>query len=228
MKHYYKNEIYESGDNVLVGGIMYINCTDNWFKKYGGIDVIEIEGDGVSGLYTIDENGNAIEPYANQTIKHNETYENEFGEEESYTWEEPVPYKYFLYVNKSIEPDCTLEELKSKKIFEIEMYDMSDNVNGFTYNGQTMWIDKATRVGLVNAVDSAILLGKEEITFGISGISVTLPCTTAKAMLAQLELYALDCYNTTLAHKNAIEEFTSIEDVESFDITADYPDKLKF
>lgn len=122
----------------------------------------------------------------------------------------------------------TLEIAKQEKIAEIDAYDTSDAVNGFTYQGQTMWIDKATRVGLVNAVDSAILLDKESITFGIDGVSVTLSCATAKGMLAQLELYALDCYNVTLAHKNAVESMETIAEVDSFDVSVGYPDKLNF
>lgn len=122
----------------------------------------------------------------------------------------------------------TLDIAKAERLAQIDAYDTSDAVNSFTYNGQTMWIDKATRVGLVNAVDSAMLLGKEDITFGISGVSVTLPCTTAKAMLAKLELYALECYNVTLAHKNAVDTLTSIEDIDAYDYTTGYPDKLEF
>jgi len=129
-------------------------------------------------------------------------------------------------------PEKTAEELlaeaRQHKLMQIEAYDTSSAVNGFTYQGQTMWIDKATRVGLVNAVDSAILLGKEPITFGISGISVTMACTEAKGMLAQLEMYALDCYNVTLAHKAAVSEIGTVEEVNAYDITSGYPQKLAF
>lgn len=126
------------------------------------------------------------------------------------------------------EPTIDLYSVKAQKIADIDAYDTSDAVNGFAYQGQTMWIDKATRVGLVNAVDSAMLLGKETITFGISGVSVTLPCAVAKAMLAQLELYALECYNVTLAHKNAVAELSNVAEIEAYDITAGYPSKLEF
>lgn len=112
------------------------------------------------------------------------------------------------------------------KVAEIEAYDASSSVNGFRFNGHEMWVDKATRVGLVNAVDSAILLGKDAITFGIGGVSITLPCASAKAMLAQIELYALECYNVTLAHKAKMEAMTSKAEVEGYDITRDYPNKL--
>lgn len=121
-----------------------------------------------------------------------------------------------------------LEELKAKRICEIEAYDTSEAVNGFTYQGQTMWIDKATRVGLVNAIECTMTMGEEEVTFGINDVSVTLPCATAMKMMAALEVYALKCYNVTLAHKNAVMALTSKEEIEAYDITAGYPEKLAF
>lgn len=121
-----------------------------------------------------------------------------------------------------------LKDAKLAKLAEIERYDSSGAVNSFFFRGKTMWIDKATRVGLVNAVDMAMLLGKPEITFGIGGISVTLGCDEAKGMLATLEMYALECYNVTLRHRQRVEALTSIEDVERYNYVAGYPDKLEF
>lgn len=122
----------------------------------------------------------------------------------------------------------TIEIAKQEKIAEIDAYDTSEAVNGFTYQGQTMWIDKATRVGLVNAIECTMTMGDENITFGIQNVSVTLPCATAMKMMAALEVYALKCYNVTLAHKNAVAELGTIEEVDAFDVKVDYPDKLTF
>lgn len=172
---------------------------------------------------------NKIQPFGGKYVVHLLPEDNNDGTVtcfECMTDHEPTEAEY-----ARLEADAIAQYLplvKSAKIAEIDRYDTSDAVNGFTYNGQTMWIDKATRVGLVNAVDSAIMLGKEDITFGISGVSVTLPCTTAKAMLAQLELYALDCYNVTLAHKTAVENMDSIADVDAYDVSVGYPPKLEF
>lgn len=122
----------------------------------------------------------------------------------------------------------TLAIAKNEKLKQIDDYDTSSSVNEFDYLGQKLWIDKATRVGLVNAINSAKLIGEQNITFGIQGISVTLSCDSAELMMAQLEWYALQCYNVTLQHKNNVEGLTSVEEVDSYDHTAGYPDKLKF
>ena len=40
---------------------------------------------------------------------------------------------------------------KKAKIAEIAAYDTSDKVNGFMLNGLLVWLDKETRVGLMNS-----------------------------------------------------------------------------
>lgn len=119
MKYYYKNKIYKTGDTVILNGIKYINCTDAWFKKHGAIDVIEIEDDGVSGLYTIDEESNAVEPYTDQVITHTETYTDEEGNEHRFEWTEPVSHKYFEYVGKPVESQ-PYEPTKEEQIAQLK------------------------------------------------------------------------------------------------------------
>lgn len=46
-------------------------------------------------------------------------------------------------------------------------------------------------------------------------------------LLSALEMYALECFNVTAAHKKAVSELTSIEEVEKYDITAGYPAQLR-
>lgn len=159
------------------------------------------------------------------------------ADEEREAWEEVVteeiPVMGVVYRDSTPEEDeamkpHTLEEVKAQKVAEIEAYDTSEAVNGFTYGGQTMWLDKATRVGLVNAIDCTMMIGEEQVTFGIQNVSVTLPCATAKQMMAALEVYALKCYNVTLAHKNAVMALETAEEVAAYDITAGYPEKLAF
>lgn len=122
----------------------------------------------------------------------------------------------------------SIDIIKINKINEIDTYDQSSIVNGFYYGEQELWVDKATRVGLVNAANAAIALGNETMTFGIQGISVTLPCEQALQMLYALEMYALECYNVTLNHKNTVDNLVTIEDINNYDYTTGYPEKLRF
>ena len=57
---------------------------------------------------------------------------------------------------------------------------------------------------------------------------LTLDIQTAKMALAQIQIYANQCYNVTEQHKAAVNALTDIEDVEAFDVTVGYPEKLTF
>ena len=47
-------------------------------------------------------------------------------------------------------------------------------------------------------------------------------------MLAALELYALASYNATQEHIAAVKALATKEEVEAYDYTSGYPDKLVF
>jgi hypothetical protein len=46
--------------------------------------------------------------------------------------------------------------------------------------------------------------------------------------LAQIQIYANQCYTVTEQHKAAVAQLQTIQEVEDFDIEADYPEKLVF
>lgn len=130
-----------------------------------------------------------------------------------------------------VEPEPTVEELleqaKAQKIAEIDAYDTSSAVNGFTLNGATVWLDKSTRVGLMNSTSITKAMGQPTTTLWLGESKMEVPCDTAIQLLSALEMYALECFNVTAAHKKAVSELTSIEEVEKYDITAGYPAQLK-
>ena len=49
-----------------------------------------------------------------------------------------------------------------------------------------------------------------------------------KELLKELEIYAEQTNNVTCQHKAEVMTLTSIEEVEAYDITKDYPEKLVF
>lgn len=130
-----------------------------------------------------------------------------------------------------VEPEPTVEELleqaKAQKIAEIDAYDTSPAVNGFILNGERVWLDKATRVGLMNSTSITKAMGQPTTTLWLGESKMEVPCDTAIQLLSALEMYALECFNVTAAHKKAVSELTSIEEVEKYDITAGYPAQLR-
>ena len=119
-----------------------------------------------------------------------------------------------------------LEQAKADKIAEITGYDTSSKVNGFVLNGMTVWLDKATRVGLMNSTTIAKAAGQEATTLWLGEVKLEVECDKAIQLLSALEMYALECFNVTAAHKKAVSELKTIKEVESFDVTADYPSQL--
>lgn len=120
-----------------------------------------------------------------------------------------------------------LQTAKQLKIAEIDDYDKSSAVNGFALNGAVVWLDKATRVGLMNSTSITKAMGQPTTTLWLGESKMEVPCDTAIQLLSALEMYALECFNVTAAHKVAVSELNSIEEVEKYDITAGYPAQLR-
>jgi len=131
-----------------------------------------------------------------------------------------------------IEPEPTPEELlaraKASKIAELEAYDASDAVNSFEVNGKVMWLDAATRQQLRLSLDAMQQAGRENVTKWFDGEQYTYPIDVWYYMLSQVEVYASDALNVTESHKAAVNALTSVSDVEAYDYTVGYPDKLSF
>lgn len=120
-----------------------------------------------------------------------------------------------------------LARAKREVLKKIDAYDTSSAVNGFVLNGETVWLDKATRVGLMNSTSITKAMGQPTTILWLGESKMEVPCDTAIQLLSALEMYALECFNVTAAHKKAVSELTSIEEVEKYDITAGYPAQLK-
>lgn len=115
----------------------------------------------------------------------------------------------------------------SKKVEEITAYDTSDKVNGFMLNGLLVWLDKATRVGLMNSTTIAKAAGQETTTLWLGGLKLVVDCDKAIQLLSALEMYALECFNVTASHKAAVGELKTIEEVEVYDYKTGYPKMLE-
>ena len=132
-------------------------------------------------------------------------------------WVEPAPT-----------PAQLLERAKQAKIAELEVYDQSDAVDSFTINGQSMWLTVEERQQIATQISANEAVGRDNMTRWFGGHSFTFPLATWKQMLVALEVYAGDAINVTEAHKAAIEALATIEDVEAYDFSANYPTKLSF
>ena len=110
---------------------------------------------------------------------------------------------------------------------EIEKHDKSSAVNGFMLNGQRVWLDKATRVGLMNSTSIAKAMGQPTTTLWLGDAKLVVDCDKAIGLLSALEMYALECFNVTAAHKKAVAELNTVEEVLGYDYTQGYPEQLR-
>lgn len=121
---------------------------------------------------------------------------------------------------------ATLEKAKKEKLAAILAYDTSSDVNGFMLNGNKVWLDKETRVGLMNSTQITRDMGQDTTTMWFDGYKLEVRCDIAIMLLSSLEMYALECFNVTAAHKKAVSELTTIEEVEAYDYKTGYPKQL--
>lgn len=131
-----------------------------------------------------------------------------------------------------VEPAPTTEELlaraKANKIAELEAYDSSDSVNSFTIDGNPMWLTVDERQQIATQISANEAVGRESMTRWFGGASFTFPLSAWKQMLVALEVYAGDALNVTEGHKAAITLLQTLQEVEDYDFTVGYPEKLEF
>lgn len=140
---------------------------------------------------------------------------------------EKTQYAYDVcWIDDVSSEKAVLGRAKETVLAEIERYDTSSAVNGFMLNGQKVWLDKATRVGLMNSTTIAKAMGQTTTTLWLGEAKLVVDCDKARQLLSALEMYALECFNVTAAHKKAVNEMTTLEDVLGYDYTCGYPKKL--
>lgn len=119
----------------------------------------------------------------------------------------------------------------------INDYDNSEAVNQFEFNveasGITIpyWLSVAKRAQIRESVSAwkAARKGNYKLDVREYDMTLEIPCAELLAMLQELEVYAVKCYNQTSEHLKAIDDMEmTVEDILSYDFTTGYPEKLAF
>lgn len=119
-----------------------------------------------------------------------------------------------------------LEDARANKLAELDAYDNSDNVNSFSLNGVQMWLDAQTRQQLRMSIEAYKEKGIENVTKWFGGVQFTFPTATWLYMLNELEVYASEALNVTESHRAVINHLTTLENIEDYDFTVGYPQKV--
>ena len=121
-----------------------------------------------------------------------------------------------------------LEQAKLAKTREITEYNSSENVDGFYLNGVKHWLTLDERKAAELSTKAHITLGHETTEQCMVGVFYTIPCESLIYMLAELEIYALECLNHAKRQEAEVMTITDIEAVEKYDVTKGYPEMLRF
>lgn len=176
-------------------------------------------------------------------IDYNEELDQDYWEGKiGYTYEDYENDKWVLLTEEQANfhlqyPEASVKEVfecdylscaKQQKILQINEYDKSDNVNCFFIGDQPMWLTVAEREQIATQLNAHEAIGRETMTRWFGGHAYTFPLSLWKQMLLSLEIYAGDTLNVTESHKAAVNSMTTVEEVNGYDITLGYPEKLRF
>lgn len=134
----------------------------------------------------------------------------------------PEEYEEFYSPNR-----VSFDEVMYNKLIEIHDYDTSPNVNLFFINDTPLWLDRTSRTSLMARFNAEQSKGIETTNLWYEGMNLVLPIKNAIEMLLDLEIYASQCYDVTQRHLHNVKQLQSIEDINNYDYTVDYPKKLK-
>lgn len=167
--------------------------------------------------------------YGKVLVLLNERKEKAVGDSMGDETREAVPTEQYVYDGCLLDTggmaseQALLAAAKREVLSAISTYDASDSVNTLVVNGQRGWLDKATRVGLMNGVGVAKACGLERMSLWIDGMEYVMDVERLEELLVKVEVYAMGCYNVTAGHRRAVDGLTTLEAVLGYDFKAGYP-----
>lgn len=173
--------------------------------------------------------------YGNMVVYHiNAEYNKEMNAYECYectmpkaTFDETKVRSAFAQFSAKLDA-MKLEAAKAEKIAEITTYDKSSAVNSFLLDDKQRWLDIDLRRSLSYSTNILKDDGEKTVDIWFDTECETMDIDNALYMLKELEVYAKQTNNVTHQHKAEVMALTSIEDVEAYDVTNGYPEKLVF
>jgi hypothetical protein len=135
--------------------------------------------------------------------------------------------EYIVPVYEETEEELLNKE-RERMIEHIIRYDSSKDINVFYISDYSLWLDKATRVGLKLRFDAELESGKTTTILWYDGIPFELELENAMRMLNSIEMYASACYDNTQYHVANVKKLDNIDDVKRYDYRTGYPEKIRF
>jgi len=134
---------------------------------------------------------------------------------------------WVIFTEEMLYGEVTPDSVRRIRLQELAEYDSSPEVNEFYVNDIPMWYNNMERVSIDYLLHIEENNGQTTTDlYDKNGNKFTVNIDIAIAMLAQVELYAKDCYDVTTQHRADLNALTNIDDILAYDIKTNYPEKL--
>ena len=137
-------------------------------------------------------------------------------------------WKEHVLATPKVSDNDIIEMEKEALIDDIYDYDSSSDVNIFYVGDMPVWLDKATRAGLMLRFQAEQAIGKSDTSLWYNGFEFKLPLTNAMQMLYAVEVYASACYDNTQRHIHNVNIINDIDSLKEYNYKDNYPEKLRF
>ena len=107
-------------------------------------------------------------------------------------------------------------------------FDKSNEVNYFIVEGSKYWLDRDTRVSLINSITIQKDAGLEEVILWLDGKPYKTSADYALSFIRSLELYAMNCNNNTQQHLMEISNLNDRDALFEYNISTGYPEPIVF
>ena len=105
---------------------------------------------------------------------------------------------------------------------------MSNDINYFIVEGNKYWLNKDTRVNLINSITIQKDAGLEEVILWLDGKPYKTSADYALSFIRSLELYAVNCNNNTQQHLMEISNLNDRNALFEYNISTGYSEPIVF
>lgn len=133
-----------------------------------------------------------------------------------------LPMSKWVELLNLVNGTCKVHVLQDVLKHVINQYDTSSNVNSFIFKDKQLWLDKNTRLGLQQLVNSS----EDKISLVLEDEILEISVNVADKFLKDLEVYAGKCYLNTQKHLINVKSLETLEDIINYDYTSGYPEKI--
>ena len=120
----------------------------------------------------------------------------------------------------------TLDQVKYEKIQEVEKYYNSDDINLISIQGHDIYLDPDLRFKIKERLDAAKTMGIESTVLNFGEISMHVSITDGVLIYSSIVMQYAQAYDVYQNRNSNINTLTTIKEVDEYDITINYPDKL--